>query len=487
MENVNSRSLFIIDLLIMFTFFFVVFTYYNGGTMIPLKGNILMGLIAIYWFLISINSDILKISRLSPANKVLKDILIAYSVLSTITITTVAIFGEFRPNDKLILYPLLFGVILSTSLRLIFLATTKYFSKNGYQHKSVLLIGSGRSARQVIEKILSTPELGFRLQGILSDSQLGSQFKGLHLGRLETFPEVMRNHQIDEVIIAKPLSEAHVIKRIVEQCEEKGVRFCIVPDFYNIIPKWTVLNSLGEIPVIAFRNEPLNIFSNRIIKRSFDILVSFSGLLILSPVMLAITIVIKMTSLGPILFRQKRIGNNNSEFTLVKFRSMTVQPSRDSDTVWTTPNDCRVTPFGKILRQTNLDELPQLWNVLVGDMSIVGPRPEREHFVEKFSLEIPNYRIRHLVKSGITGLAQANGWRGNTSIQKRIENDIYYLEHWSLWLDLKIIFLTFFNRAAWKNAIHNGCDCTRFFMIHGHPPNTIFYYYRHHTDPLCRC
>ena len=181
MENGNSRSLFIIDLIIMFTFFFVVFTYYNGGTMIPLKGNILMGLIAIYWFLISINSDILKISRLSPTIKVLKDILIAYSVLSTITITTVAIFGEFRPNDKLILYPLLFGVILSTSLRLIFLATTKYFSKNGYQHKSVLLIGSGRSARQVIEKILSTPELGFRLHGILSDGQLGYQLKGLHL------------------------------------------------------------------------------------------------------------------------------------------------------------------------------------------------------------------------------------------------------------------------------------------------------------------
>jgi lipopolysaccharide/colanic/teichoic acid biosynthesis glycosyltransferase len=132
---------------------------------------------------------------------------------------------------------------------------------------------------------------------------------------------------------------------------------------------------------------------------------------------------------------------------------MTVQPDRDSNTIWTTPNDHRVTPLGKILRQTNMDELPQLWNVLVGDMSIVGPRPERVHFVEKFSTEIPNYRIRHRVKSGITGLAQANGWRGDTSIRKRVENDLYYLENWSFWLDLKIIFLTFFNRAAWKNAI----------------------------------
>ncbi|WP_319405218.1 undecaprenyl-phosphate glucose phosphotransferase [uncultured Desulfosarcina sp.] len=453
MENGNSRSLFIIDLIIMFTFFFAVFTHYQGATMIPLKGNILMGLIVIYWFLISVNSSILKINRLSKTINVLKDILIAYSVLSTSTIATVAIFGEFRPNDKLILYPLFFGVIASTILRLIYLVITKRFLKYGYQQKSVLLIGSGHSAKQVIAKILSTPELGFRIQGILSDRPLNPPLKELYLGKLELFPETLRKHQIDEVIIAKPLNEAPAIRRIVERCEIEGVRFCIVPDFYNIIPKWTVLNSLGDIPVIAVRNEPLSIFSNRIIKRSFDIIVSSVGLLILSPVLLIIALAIKMTSPGPILFKQKRIGNNNEEFTLVKFRSMIVQSRLDSDSLWTIPDDKRVTPFGKILRQTNLDELPQLWNVLVGDMSIVGPRPEREHFVEKFSMEFPNYRIRHRVKSGITGLAQANGWRGDTSIQRRIENDLYYLENWSLWLDLKILFLTFINREAWKNAI----------------------------------
>ena len=453
MENGNSRILFIIDLILMFTFFFVVFKYYTGGTMIPLKGNILMGLMVIYWFLISVNSDILRINRLSSTIKISKDILIAYSVLSTITIATVAIFGEFRPNDKLILYPLFFGVIASTVLRLFYLIVIKQFLKYGYQQKSVLLIGSGHSSEQVIAKILSAPEMGFRIQGILCDSHLDAPLKELYLGKLEQFPETLRNHQIDEVIIAKPLSEAPAIRRIVERCEIEGVRFCIVPDFYNIIPKWTVLNSLGDIPVIAARNEPLSIFSNRIIKRLFDVIVSSAGLLVLSPVLLVIAFAVKLSSPGPIFFKQKRIGNNNSEFTLVKFRSMTVQSRLDSDTVWTIPDDKRVTPFGKILRQTNLDELPQLWNVLVGDMSIVGPRPEREHFVEKFSMEIPNYRIRHRVKSGITGLAQANGWRGNTSIQRRVENDLFYLENWSLWLDLKIVFLTFFNREAWKNAI----------------------------------
>ena len=453
MKNGDARILFIIDLLILSAFFFAVFTHYNGGTMVPFKGIILMALIVFYWLLISFNSDILKINPLISPVKVLKNILIAYSVLSTATIATVAIFGEFRPNDKLLLYPLLYGAIFSSGLRLLYLITMKQLLKYGFLTKSVLLIGSGRLARQVASRILSTPEMGFRIEGILTDSYSENQTTELYLGNLEKFPETILKHKIDEVIIAKPLTEVLAIKRIVARCEEEGLRFCIVPDFYNIIPKWTVINSLGNIPVIAVRNEPLNIFSNRIIKRAFDIIVSCLGLIILSPIFLSVAIAVKITSPGPIFFRQKRIGNNNVKFTLYKFRSMVVQRHLDSDTFWTVPNDKRVTSFGKILRKTNMDELPQLWNVLLGDMSIVGPRPEREHFVDKFSSEIPNYRIRHLVKSGITGLAQANGWRGNTCIKKRIENDLYYLENWSLWLDLKIIFMTFFNRQVWKNAI----------------------------------
>ena len=453
MKNGNSRILFIIDLIFILFYFFVVFAFYKGGTMIPLKGNILMGLIIFYWFFISINSDILKINRLTNNLKILKDILIAYSVLSTATIATVAIFGEFRPNDKLILYPLLYSFISCTTLRLFYLITIKQFLKFGFNQKSVLIVGSGSSSKQVIDNIFTKPELGFRIHGILSDNNLDPSITEFHIGGLEKFPETLCENHIDEVIIAKPISEKNAIKHIVEKCEKHGVRFCIIPDFYNIIPKWTVVQNYGDIPAIAARNEPLNIFSNRIIKRLFDVIVSSVGLLILFPLFLIIAIAIKITMPGPILFKQKRIGSNNREFTLYKFRSMSVQSDKESDLIWTTRNDKRITSFGKILRKSNLDELPQLWNVLVGDMSIVGPRPERCHFVEKFSNDIPNYRIRHLVKSGITGLAQANGWRGNTSIKKRIENDLYYLENWSLWLDLKIIFMTFFNRAAWKNAM----------------------------------
>ena len=453
MGNGKSKLLFIIDLTFLLFFFFFVYKGYTGATTIPLKGSILMGLVVIAWFLISVDSNILKIDPTSHTIDTLKDIFIAYSVLSAFTIATVAIFGEFRPNDKLILYPLLFSAISSAVLRLSYRIIIRQFLKYGYRHKSVLIIGGNRAARQLINKILSTPELGLKIYGILADNPIEDQLERYYLGKIENFQTILGKYPIDEVIIAKPLTDIQTIRPIAEYCERQGMRFYIAPDFNNIIPKWTILTSLGDIPVIAVRSEPLNIFGNRIIKRVFDITVSFTGLLLLSPILAFIAVYIKLTPPGPILFKQKRIGSNNLEFTLLKFRTMTVQSPAESNTTWTLPDDQRVTPFGKILRQTNLDELPQLWNVLVGDMSIVGPRPERKHFVEKFSVEIPNYRTRHLIKSGITGLAQANGWRGNTSIRKRVENDLYYIENWSIWLDLKIIVKTFLNPEAWKNAI----------------------------------
>ena len=376
----------------------------------------------------------------------------SYSVLSTTVIVVVAVLGEFRPNDKLILFPLLYGCIFSTSLRFLYLIVIKHFIKNGYQHQSILLVGGGRVAKKVLDKILDRPELGYRIHGILSDYYDESLPKGLYLGKLDRFLEIIRSNQIDEVIIAKPLSKENKIKRIVKQCEEEGIRFVLVPDFFSIIPKWTVLDSLGGLPMIGIRAEPLSLLSNRIIKRTFDSIFSLLALIPLSPIFCVIAILIKMSSAGPVFFKQKRVGANNKEFEMYKFRSMVVQEKRESDTVWTTANDCRVTSIGKFMRKTNIDELPQLWNVLLGNMSIVGPRPERKHFVEKFKTDIPSYKVRHLVKSGITGLAQANGWRGDTSIANRVEYDLLYLESWSFWLDIKIIWKTVFNRKAWQNA-----------------------------------
>jgi len=411
-----------------------------------------MGLIGFLWFFLSVNFHVCKVNKRTQIVEVIKNVFVAYSVLSVVVIALVAIYGNFKPNDKLVLYPLLFSFLFSALLRFFHLIIIKHFIKNGYQQKSVLIIGGGRVAKNVLDKILSEPELGYRIHGVLSDDYHESLPKGYYIGNLDRFSEILRTNQIDEVIIAKPLSKETVIKRIVKKCEEEGVRFFLVPDFFSIIPKWTVLDNFGDIPMIAVRNEPLSLMSNRIIKRIFDIVLSLVLLILLSPVFLILSIAIKLSTRGPLFFRQKRMGASNREFEIYKFRSMKVQNEKESDTVWTTENDDRVTPIGRFIRKTNLDELPQLWNVLLGDMSIVGPRPEREHFVDKFKKEIPSYKVRTLVKSGITGLAQANGWRGNTSIANRVEHDLYYLENWSFWLDVKIIFKTVFNRRAWENA-----------------------------------
>jgi Undecaprenyl-phosphate glucose phosphotransferase len=273
-----------------------------------------------------------------------------------------------------------------------------------------------------------------------------------YLGKVERFSEIARSAVIDEVIIALPLRMEKVIIEMVERCDYEGIRVRIVPDFFRVIRNRAVLDRLGDIPFIGIRTEPLSLLKNRVLKRTFDIVFSLTALILLSPIFAIIAIIIKATSKGPVFFKQERMGANNVEFEIYKFRSMTVQAKEHSDTIWTTANDSRVTKIGNIMRKTNLDELAQFWNVLIGNMSVVGPRPEREHFVEQFKEEIHNYKVRHLVKSGITGWAQVNGWRGDTSIKKRVEHDIYYIENWSFWLDLKIIGLTLFGGQTQKHA-----------------------------------
>ena len=209
---------------------------------------------------------------------------------------------------------------------------------------------------------------------------------------------------------------------------------------------------MNGLPVINIRNVPLTNTTNKIVKRIMDIIGSLVAITIFSPVMLVTAILVKKSSPGPILFCQERIGLHNKPFKMYKFRSMGVQPKNKEEKCWTTSNDPRVTPVGKIIRKTSIDELPQLFNVLKGDMSLIGPRPERPLFVEKFKEEIPRYMIKHQVRPGMTGWAQINGFRGDTSIRGRIEHDLYYIENWTLGLDIKILFLTFFKGFVNKNA-----------------------------------
>lgn len=235
-------------------------------------------------------------------------------------------------------------------------------------------------------------------------------------------------------------------------CEKSGVHTKFVPDYNNIIPTKPYTEDLLGLPVINIRRVPLSNALNMVMKRAVDLFGAVVAIILFSPVMLITAILVKTTSNGPLVFKQERVGLQNRPFYMYKFRSMVVQNEIVEKGEWTTKNDPRVTPIGKFIRKTSIDELPQLFNVLKGDMSLVGPRPERPFFVEKFKEEIPRYMVKHQVRPGLTGWAQVNGYRGDTSIKKRIEYDIYYIENWTIGFDFKILFLTFFKGFINKNA-----------------------------------
>jgi Undecaprenyl-phosphate glucose phosphotransferase len=242
------------------------------------------------------------------------------------------------------------------------------------------------------------------------------------------------------------------LEEIVNICEKSGVHTKFIPDYNSLIPSSPYTEELMGLPVINIRYVPLSNTGNMVIKRAMDIVGALFGIIISSPLLLIIALAVKVSSPGPIIFKQERVGLHNKPFYMYKFRSMEQQTESDEKKAWTVKNDPRVTGIGKVLRKTSLDELPQLFNILKGDMSLVGPRPERPLFVDKFKEEIPRYMIKHQVRPGLTGWAQVNGYRGDTSIRKRIDCDIYYIENWTLGLDIKIIILTFVKGFINKNA-----------------------------------
>ena len=449
----HSTAIFIADLLFIYISFLGVYIHYNGYSHTSLITNLLMIYITLVWFFIHLNLQIAYINIESNLFLILKEILIGYSLLSASVIFLLSAFDEFTPNHKMILWALFISFILSLIFRIVYFLTFKIIIKSGNQKKCILIIGSGKMAQKTMHQIESMRNLGYRLHGILADQYDASLPLDKYLGSLDKFREIASSGNIDEVIIALSLKEEEIITAMVDKCEQEGVRVRIAPDFFSILRNRAVMEHIGGLPLIAIRPEPLSgAMRNRFLKRFFDMAFAFVIMVISAPFFILIAIAIKTGSPGPVIFKQKRIGINNIEFDMYKFRSMTMVPENESDTLWITDHGKRVTAIGQFLRKTNLDELPQFWNVLVGNMSVVGPRPERKHFVEKFRNDIPHYKVRHLVKSGITGLAQVNGLRGDTSIKKRIEYDIDYLENWSFWLDLKIIWLTLFGNKAHKNA-----------------------------------
>ncbi len=326
--------------------------------------------------------------------------------------------------------------------------------ENGFNMKHVLLVGYSHAAEQYIDRIKANPQWGYTIRGILDDDvERGTIYKGVKvIGAVENLPIILPQNKLDEIAITLSLDKYSNLEHIVNMCEKSGVHTKFIPDYYNIIPTRPYTEDLLGLPVINIRNVPLTNFFNSFVKRAVDIVGALFAIVIFSPIMLLTAVLVKLTSKGPVLYSQERVGLHNRKFKMYKFRSMEVQTPKEEQGCWTVKNDPRVTPIGKIIRSTSVDELPQLFNVLLGDMSLVGPRPERPFFVEKFQEEIPRYMVKHQVRPGITGWAQINGLRGDTSIKKRIEYDLYYIENWTLAFDIKILFLTIFTGFVNKNA-----------------------------------
>lgn len=304
----------------------------------------------------------------------------------------------------------------------------------------VLVVGTGETARVLLQRIRQDPGLGYRIIGVVSEGKRSGTFEGHKvLGTLSRFTSVLEKHEPEEVLFALPATAHGRLVPLLVALQATPIRYKIVSDLFGLITNPVESDVLMGMPIFEMKEAPLNSWHNRVIKRSFDLVLSIVGIAFLSPVWIPIAIGIKLSSPGPVLFHQKRVGKDGRVFHMRKFRSMTV----GSETVaFTKKNDPRVTTFGAFLRKTSLDELPQLLNVATGRMSLVGPRPEVPGLVEKFQKEIPRYFERHQVKSGITGWAQVNGLRGNTSLEERVKYDIYYIENWSLALDLKILART---------------------------------------------
>ena len=324
----------------------------------------------------------------------------------------------------------------------------------GYNQKHILLVGYSRAAEAYIDRVMQNPEWGYNIRGILDDAkERGYEYKGVKvIGSTDDLSDILDLSSLDEIAITLSLNDYANLDEIVNACEKSGVHTAFIPDYNNVIPTIPYMEDLQGLPVINIRRVPLDDLPNAAIKRFTDIIGSIIGLLIFSPVMLIIAILVKIHDGGPVIYEQERVGLHQKTFRMYKFRSMAVEAPSKEMKKWTRPDDPRVTPIGRFIRKTSIDEFPQFWNVLRGDMSLVGPRPERPFFVEKFKQEIPRYMIKHQVRPGITGWAQVNGYRGDTSIEKRIEHDLYYIENWTYGFDIKILFLTVFKGFVNKNA-----------------------------------
>jgi Undecaprenyl-phosphate glucose phosphotransferase len=314
-----------------------------------------------------------------------------------------------------------------------------------------VIVGTGRVARKTARALRHASWMGIRTVGFVEDNPSRWAADLQILGTTADLPDLVAKHRVEHVFIALPLNRHAEARKVFEVLAQSLVEVRLVLDVPNLAGLSLTTANLDGLPVIGLRESP-HFGLNLVVKRVMDVALSLVGLIVLSPMLATVAAVVKLSSRGPVFYRQERCGLNGKPFPMLKFRTMRVDAESQTGPVWAIKDDPRRTRLGSFLRSTSLDEFPQLINVLKGDMSLVGPRPERPVFIRQFSQTIPNYMARHCVKAGVTGWAQVHGWRGNTSLRKRLQYDLYYITHWSPFLDIRILWMTVFRGLLNRNA-----------------------------------
>jgi Undecaprenyl-phosphate glucose phosphotransferase len=459
------KSLFFIsDLLILSLawIFSYVLRFYTTLIRPPILGNppfltyieFLIPLL-ILWGLLSRKMQLYRPRRIDHFYKELFDVGKCLTLTLMILIALIYLLRRFEFSRLAFFYFWILGIGGLLSIRYFARKTLKMLRRKGYNKRYALIAGTGPLGLKVLEKVKLYPALGIQVLGFLTRNkeEVGKKIQNIPiLGAYEDLTEILNEQEVDIFFVAISISDYDCFESLIEKVNGHLSEIKVVPASYEFLRLRGGMDELDGLPIVSLQGAPLYGW-DRVFKRIFDLILGTLILVIVSPIMLMISLLIKLASEGPIFYKQERVGMNGHNFQILKFRTMREDAEKATGPIWAKENDPRRTQTGTFLRKTSLDEIPQLFNVLKGEMSLVGPRPERPNFVKEFRSRIPSYMLRHKIKAGMTGWAQVNGWRGNTSLEKRIEHDLYYIQHWSVGFDLRILFMTlwkgFFSRSAY--------------------------------------
>jgi len=408
----------------------------------------------VIWGLVSTKSNLYRPRRMEHFLKEFLDIAKTLTLTLLILVAVIYLLRRFEFSRLAFFYFWVLGMFGLIVSRFVARKTLKSRRRRGFNQRFALIVGAGELGQKVLEKIELFPELGIRVVGFLASwgEERGKKIKDIPvLGTYADLDRILDQQQIDVSFIALPIDEYAYLGTLFKKLQDHSSDIKVVPGAFEFINLRGGVDELDGLPFVSLQSSPLYGW-NEVCKRFFDLILGGILSMILSPLLVLIGLLVKISSKGPILYRQERVGMDGHSFRIIKFRTMGVDAEQGTGPVWAEADDPRRTTIGSFLRKTSLDELPQLFNVLKGEMSLVGPRPERPNFVEEFRRRIPLYMLRHKIKAGMTGWAQVNGWRGNTSLEKRIEHDLFYIQHWSIGFDLKILFMTLWKGLFSKSA-----------------------------------